>query len=69
MKIQKEYEEAEKFISSLRLAHVEVRKLEKGELEFIYERARELHIPNVKEYVEYIKANKKIINKKPKEVK
>ncbi|MGL5580506.1 MAG: hypothetical protein ACRDCE_06025 [Cetobacterium sp.] len=66
MKLKKEYEEAEKFISSLRLAHVEVRKLEKGELKFVYERASELRIPNMKEYIEYVKNNKKIINKNSK---
>lgn len=68
MKIQKEYEEADKFLTCLRLSYVEVRLLHPGEIDFILERAKELHIPNVKEYIEHIKVNKKVIKKKPKEV-
>lgn len=55
MKINKEYKEAAQFLSSLRLAYSEVRLLQNGEIDFILERAKELSIPNVKEYIEHIK--------------
>lgn len=68
MKINKEYEEAAQFLSSLRLAYGEVRQLQRAEIDFILDRAKELSIPNVKEYIEYIKNNKKIINRTPKKI-
>ncbi|MGL5856208.1 MAG: hypothetical protein ACRCYA_13335 [Cetobacterium sp.] len=63
MKINKEYKEAAQFLSSLRLAYGEVRQLQKAEIDFILDRAKELSIPNVKEYID-----KKIINRTPKKI-
>lgn len=68
MKINEEYKEAAQFLSSLRLAYGEVRQLQRAEIDFILDRAKELSIPNVKEYIEYIKNNKKIINRTPKKI-
>ncbi|MGL5280120.1 MAG: hypothetical protein ACRC8M_13820 [Cetobacterium sp.] len=68
MKINNEFKEAAQFLSSLRLAYGEVRLLQSGEIDFILERAKELSIPNVKEYIEHIKNNKKIINRTPKKI-
>ncbi|MGL5428692.1 MAG: hypothetical protein ACRDAS_12355 [Cetobacterium sp.] len=56
----KQYKEAELFIRSLRLAHYEVRMLKKFEIDFILDRAKELRIPNVENFIKLIK-NKKII--------
>ncbi len=68
MKINNEYKEAAQFLSSLRLAYGEVRQLQRGEIDFILERAKELAIPNVREYIEYIKNNKKTINRTAKKI-
>lgn len=68
MKINNEFKEAAQFLSSLRLAYGEVRLLQSGEIDFILERAKELSIPNVKEYIEHIKNNKKTINRSPKKI-
>lgn len=55
----KEYEEADKFLTSLRLSYVEVRLLQQGEIDFILKRAKELFIPHMKECIDFIKNNKK----------
>lgn len=68
MKINNEYKEAAQFLSILRLAYGEVRLLQSSEIDFILERAKELSIPNVKEYIEHIKNNKKTINRAPKKI-
>lgn len=68
MKINNEFKDAAQFLSSLRLAYGEVRLLQSGEIDFILERAKELSIPNVKEYIEHIKNNKKTINRTPKKI-
>ncbi|MCQ9627515.1 MULTISPECIES: hypothetical protein [Cetobacterium] len=57
-KIPKEYEEADKFLNSFKLAYGEIRKLDKCEIEFILKRAQELQVKNVKECIDFIKANK-----------
>lgn len=58
-KFPKEFEEADKFLTSLRLSYVEVRLLHPGEIDFILERAKELSIPHMKECIEFVKNNKK----------
>lgn len=68
MKVPEKYVEAAHLISSLRLAYVDVRNLEDSELIFILERAKELRISNVKEYIQHIKDNKKVLNKKTKKL-
>ncbi|MGL4865586.1 MAG: hypothetical protein ACRC4T_21020 [Cetobacterium sp.] len=64
MKLQPEWKDAAYFITSMRLAYYEVRMLEKGEIEFILERAKELKINNVKEYIDFIKNNKRKIKRR-----
>lgn len=58
-KISPKFNEAINFLNSLRLPDTEIRKLYSEETNFIVERANELKIPYVKEYIDFIKNNKK----------
>lgn len=65
---EKNYKEAEYFIHSLKLTFADIRDLDEDEIDYIIKRAKELAIPNVREYIEYIKNNKKTINRTPKKI-
>lgn len=57
----KEFNEAAEFMRSLKMTYAEIRTLKNDtELEFILSRAKELRIPNIKEYISFVKNNKNI---------
>lgn len=60
MKAEKQYQEAARFMSSLKMTFADIRSLTEGyEKDFIISRAKELKIPFIDEYINFIKNNKK----------
>lgn len=55
---EKNYKEAEYFIHSLKLTFADIRDLDRDEIDYIIKRAKELAIPNVKEYIIGIRTKK-----------
>ncbi|MGL5931891.1 MAG: hypothetical protein ACRCY7_03150 [Cetobacterium sp.] len=58
--IPAEYFQAAHFIRSLKLAHGDVRNLTDNEISYIKERAEELKIKSVSEFINFIKENRNI---------
>ncbi|MGL5229971.1 MAG: hypothetical protein ACRC8F_04025 [Cetobacterium sp.] len=58
VKLPKEYYHAAYFINSLKLCHSDIRQLDDKEIIFLKERANELKIKNVPEFIKFIRSNK-----------
>lgn len=60
VKLPKEYYHAAYFINSLKLCQLDIRKLTDSEISYIKERAKELKIENVHDFIKFIRENKNV---------
>lgn len=60
IKLSREYYHAAYFINSLKLCQHDVRKLTNSEISYIKERAKELKIENIHEFIKFIRENKNV---------